>query len=305
MAYRFGLAAGLLAAASLANASGYTDVAIFGPGSSGCAATDAGGRLISAGCSSTVNSVTTTGSVTAVSAGGHLGVEAHVETKALSSNGAGGYQAVAYAQTMDRVRIDGRNGEQGQGILTVAVDLAAQRSSTTQAPGPSAVTLAATGWELVAELYVAGARHYLQQSETYRVDYRPETGPIGAGDANAYVDGVAVPTAFGRHTFLVPFTFGTDFDLMLELRAYAFAGAAGDGQATMDLNAMNSFDWAGIQSVSAGGQGVAFTIASQSGIDWVSPVPEPASVWLTALGLAGCLVAAKRGRNKPLGLTAT
>ncbi|URI11645.1 hypothetical protein MW290_22200 [Aquincola tertiaricarbonis] len=291
--------AGLSAAASLANAAALSDVLISGPGP-GCKASDRTGALVTASCTATADRVTTTGSATAVAAGGHLGTAVFVDTQAHSADGPGGYTALTYAQTVDRLRIDASNGEQGQALLTFAVSLAVQRTSITNAPGPSAVTFAGTGSDLRADVTIAGENHSLWLTETYRVDYRPETGPIGDGSSVAYIDDVAVPSALGPRTFAVPFTFGQEFDLQLELRGYVFAGAAGDGHATMNIEAMNSFDWKGIQSVTVGGRDVAFSLTSESGVDWISPVPEPTSAWLLASGLAACaaLVCMRQRRDK-------
>ncbi len=279
--------ASLLAVVSLANAAGFTDVRISG-GGPGCKASDLTGAQVTASCSETLDRVTTSGSATAVAAGGHLGTAIAVETQADASDGPGGYVALTYAQTVDRLRIDGSNGEQGQGLMTFTVNLAMQRTSVTNAPGPSAATLAATGTDLRADVTIAGENHSLLMQEYYRVDYRPDTGPIGNGDSFAYIDDVLVPSALGPRTFVVPFTFGQEFDLELGLHGYATAGASGDGHASININAMNSFDWRGIQSVTVGGRDVAYTLTSQSGVDWISPVPEPASVWLMAIGLGAC-----------------
>lgn len=279
--------ASLLAVVSLANAAGFSDVMISGPGP-GCKASDLTGAQVAAACTGTSDRVTTSGSATAVAAGGHLGTAIAVETRADASDGPGGYVALTYAQTVDRLRIDGSSGEQGQGLMTFTVNLAVQRTSVTNAPGPSAVTLAATGSDLRADVTIDGENHSLWMQDNYRVDYRPETGPIGTGDSFAYIDDVMVPSVLGPRTFVVPFTFGLEFDLQLELSGYAYAGASGDGHASINIDAMNSFDWRGIQSVTVGGRDVAFTLTSQSGVDWISPVPEPASAWLLAIGLGAC-----------------
>lgn len=290
------LSASLLAVVPLANAAGFTDVLISG-GGPGCKASDLIGAQITASCSETLDRVTTSGSATAVAAGGHLGTSLVVDTQASAADGGGGYVALTYAQTVDRLRIDGSNGEQGQGLMSFSVNLTMRRTSVTNAPGPSAATLAATGTDLRADVTIAGENHSLWMQEYYRVDYRPETGPIGNGDSFAYIDNVLVPSALGPRTFVVPFTFGQEFDLELGLHGYATAGASGDGHASININAMNSFDWGGIQSVTVGGRDVAYTLTSQSGVDWISPVPEPASVWLMAIGLGACaLVRVQKSR---------
>tara|TARA_B100001105_G_scaffold140966_2_gene112944 strand:+ start:266 stop:1213 length:948 start_codon:yes stop_codon:yes gene_type:complete len=288
---------GLLAFSAVVQAASFTEALVTGPAGTGCTEFDTNGGLVTAACTSIFDNVTSTATAKSVASGGHLGASIVIDTHAQNSNAAGGFTGTTTARTVDRVRIDGINGEQGQGLLSLSVSLAAQQSAVTQATGPSAVTLASTGTEVRAILSVAGEEHYMMRTGSYRVDWRPETGPIGSGDDVSYIDGVTVPSAFGLHTFTIPFSFGSEFTISMELRGYATAGAAGDGQASIDFDAMNSFDWRGIQRVSAGGQEVPFTLTSESGIDWVSPVPEPETAWLFVVGLVSCAALAARKRS--------
>lgn len=93
-------------------------------------------------------------------------------------------------------------------------------------------------------------------------------------------------------TFSVPFTFGQQFSLGLYAIAVASNGSFGAG--TVDSVSSSDFKntavWSGVSEVLAGGQTVAYTINSASGVNWASSleqVPEPASLALFGIGLLG------------------
>lgn len=89
--------------------------------------------------------------------------------------------------------------------------------------------------------------------------------------------------------FSVTVKLGTPFELGLFARASAGVAGAGPNwisEASSDF--ASTLTWGGIQSVTLGGQAVAYSVSSQSGIDWsqpYAPVPEPGAALLMVLGL--------------------
>lgn len=95
-------------------------------------------------------------------------------------------------------------------------------------------------------------------------------------------------------SFSVPVTLGTAFEL--GIFGLARSGAASRGpdwwsEASNDF--AHTITWAGVSSVTVGGQAVAYSLSSASGVDWsgayTAPVPEPAAAWLLALGACALL----------------
>jgi hypothetical protein len=111
---------------------------------------------------------------------------------------------------------------------------------------------------------------------------------------------------FGTFSFDIPFTFGTEFDLLIQFQGNASANTNAVlthiGEASYDL--ANSVYWGGISNVRANGQTLtSFDLQSDSGYDWrMSSIPnggtapEPGTLALLGLGLAS--LAATRRRKQ-------
>ena len=85
-------------------------------------------------------------------------------------------------------------------------------------------------------------------------------------------------------------TLGTPTPLQVDLQAVN----VGSNGSSSSFDLSQSVYWAGIQSVTVGGQPVAFSLTSASGHDWIQSsvpgngsAPEPGSLALLGLGLAG------------------
>jgi hypothetical protein len=93
--------------------------------------------------------------------------------------------------------------------------------------------------------------------------------------------------------FSLPMIFGTP--MLLDIKLVGSSGAATfSGVPSSSLDMSQSVYWDGIQSVTFDGQPVAYSLTSVSGHDWTQSsvpgngsAPEPASLALLALGLAG------------------
>lgn len=97
-----------------------------------------------------------------------------------------------------------------------------------------------------------------------------------------------VDTSFG-------ITVGQPTEFVLSLSTAVLPGGSLDpipGSADVDFS--NTAEWAGIQEVTYEGSPVSFTIDSEGGFDYVTPVPEPSQA---ALLLAAAAALAIRGRG--------
>jgi hypothetical protein len=99
-------------------------------------------------------------------------------------------------------------------------------------------------------------------------------------------------------TLDLPVTLGQPWQFGLYARAVAGSASFGPNwisEANNDF--LSTITWQGINGVTVGGQPIAFSVSSQSGIDWTrsfAPIPEPATWAMLALGLAGIAACAQR-----------
>lgn len=91
-------------------------------------------------------------------------------------------------------------------------------------------------------------------------------------------------------TLQLPVTLGQPFSFGLYARAVAGSASRGPNWISESSNDfLSTITWQGISSLTFGGQPVAYSLSSQSGIDWTqpfAPVPEVPTPWLLLAGLA-------------------
>jgi hypothetical protein len=89
-----------------------------------------------------------------------------------------------------------------------------------------------------------------------------------------------------------PGIFGVDISTAIDRNSISTAPGTGD------LDFGSTASWTGIDSVTAGGNPVSFTITAESGTDWTQAVPEPSHAALLLTG-ATVLSATARPRRTP------
>jgi hypothetical protein len=236
------------------------------------------------------------GSASGVADYRHVGV---ASSAAISVAGSSGLQTVGAgggASVNDVLTITSP-GRTGTADLTFSFMLQSTASTSANATLPpyEGVYRASEAYgsaEVDARLYVGGQiiRHAQAASESYVV--RSDTDPERTIASTGLIGNDAVASALGTYQYTVPIILGQEFSLVMSMTSNIYNYAGGIARASASIEAMNSFDWGGIQSVTVDGQPVEFSVTSQSGTDWIQaytpPVPElpTSALLLTGLGFA-------------------
>lgn len=266
-------------------------------------------RIISAPCSSP----NFLAEAAAQSKWGHLGVFAASKALAFDPRGPRlDVESTATAGIADRVTITSGNLT-GLGSLTFSYYL--------DALGFSSATLDPLGFNIPAVVgSQASSVRYLDamlsvnqhRFRTTAIDGLTVTASGPNSDGNAIVEtatdryalvdniNTSFENAFGTKSRTIRFEFGVPFDISMDFTVFSYVLAVGIAESFSRIDSQNSFDWAGIESVTFNGDAVPFTLTSASGTDWTqsfAPIPEPSTYALMLLGILAML-GVKRSRSR-------
>jgi hypothetical protein len=203
---------------------------------------------------------------------GRLGVYAEASA---GSNGVGGTNwGDARARFQDDITVfsDGMEGQSG--LLTFLIEVDGTLSSDFLTPPI---------YEDFSSYALAGLTITQNGSSVYSsIQYDYATGATSGSFLNTPIQ------------VEVPFTFGTAFTLSFTLRVVSQTTTLNGANSVSDLG--HTLTWEGVSSVTAGGNPVTdYTMASASGTNYLSPIPEPASAALVVA--AGLLAGLRRSRR--------
>lgn len=252
---------------------------------------------LSVACGTSLGGATVSGSASAETRFGHLGVTTGSIGSASSKVAFANVHSNATASFSDVMQINNPN-ETGWGTLTFSLYLV--RNASISAAVGDVGTQGAGAADIQAVFFSSYGNHNLSQTDGI-VSRHSDAGIVVQTESWGMIDNAAVPSgaALGYHLFSIPFVFNQAFSFSLELRGHSYAQGSGEGASGSSfLEAMHSFDWAGIKQVSVDGRAVDYTLWSESGTDWnqsFAPVPEP-ETW--ALMLAGLAFLGFAGRHR-------
>lgn len=133
------------------------------------------------------------------------------------------------------------------------------------------------------------------------IDSAPFTYPGGGGSIQLQGwNSSFFPTGISQTVQLtIPFVFGESFDFAVFVTLRAGLRSVSAVAGLSDSDAVAGASWQGLSGVFVGGVPVAnYTLASASGFDWTTPVPEAPSALALLAGLAVLGSAAARRRRR-------
>lgn len=286
----------------------WSDVGVNLLGATGgtCADGSANGDPLSVGCSYSGPAGSGAGVATSHATYGHLGVSAWSAGSSSYDPGNPSYDVqganvLSIASVHDYLTIDSP-GYDGAGSLQFSFYFGLKGSGAVSALPADlfAVSVASVGYGAQAFMTINGNRYSNIVEGGTRLDVYPDGTFSRITYSASYVNGIG-GNALGFFEYSVPFTFGVPFLLQMELNGAASADASLIASASMSLDVLNSFDWAGIKGVSVDGVDVPFSVTSASGTDWTQSmapaVPEPQTYALTVAGLLVLFCIVRRRRS--------